>query len=154
MFHFIVALHVQPTKNARFGRIGSFPATTESWSNPALFCPQWVSESNCLISSQPYPKVKAIRFTFVWPSEPSSGPPNIRLAFWTFVWSSEDSISFSVRNSKTSFAAFLNSITFLISTQFHFQRSSKVNSWLRIKTMLARAPIILQTSSNWAVRTF
>ena len=57
-------------------------------------------------------------------TSPSSVTPNIRLAFQTFLWSSDDSISFSVHNSKTSFAAFLNSITFLISTQFHFQRSS------------------------------
>ena len=57
-------------------------------------------------------------------TSPSSGPPNIRLALRTFSRSSEDSTSFSVRNSKTSFAAFLNSITFRISTQFHFQHSS------------------------------
>ena len=61
-------------------------------------------------------------------TSPLSGPPNIHLAFWTFLWSSKDSISFSVCNSKTSFAAFLNSITFLISTQFHFQRSSNTRS--------------------------
>ena len=47
------------------------------------------------------------------------------LTFRTFQWSSKDSISFSVRNSTKSFAAFLNSITFLISTQFHFLRSSR-----------------------------
>ena len=57
-------------------------------------------------------------------TSPLSGPRNICLALGTFLRSSNDSISFSVRNSKTSFAAFLNSITFLISTQFHFHRSS------------------------------